>query len=85
LYGYFAYPPPGSLLSVNYMSVAKRSTSNIQEADMRYLFLVLGFLLFLAWVGAFLVYHITGAMLHLLLIFALVFVVIHLFSVKRTA
>jgi len=52
---------------------------------MRYGFLVLGFLLFITWIGAFVVFHVAGALIHLLLIFALFFIVIHLFSTRRAA
>lgn len=43
------------------------------------IFLVLAILLMFAWVGAFLVFHIAGALIHLLLLFALISLVIHLF------
>ena len=46
---------------------------------MRYIFLTLGFIFFLAWIAAFVVYHVASGALHLLLILALLFVVIHLF------
>ena len=52
---------------------------------MRYGFLLLGFLLFLVWIGAFVAFHVAGFLIHLLLIAALFFIVLHLFSTKRTA
>jgi hypothetical protein len=51
---------------------------------MRYLFLVLAFLLFFAWIGAFVVFHVVGAMIHLLLVLAVILFVVHLFSARRT-
>ena len=45
---------------------------------MRFLFLVLALLLFFTWVGAFVIFHVAGGLLHLLLILAVVFLVIHL-------
>jgi len=45
---------------------------------MRFLFLVLALLLFFTWIGAFVVFHVAGGLLHLLLILAVVFLVIHL-------
>ncbi|MFZ3215699.1 MAG: DUF5670 family protein [Candidatus Acidiferrales bacterium] len=52
---------------------------------MRYALLGIAFLLFLVWLGAFLVFHVVGALLHLVLILAVVFFVIHLFSRRRSA
>jgi hypothetical protein len=46
------------------------------------IWLVLAGLLFLAWVGMNILYRV-GFLIHLLLIFALAFVVVHLFSGKR--
>jgi hypothetical protein len=45
-----------------------------------FLWLVLALLLFLAWVGSYVVYHVAGFLIHLLLVFALVSVVIYIFS-----
>ena len=50
---------------------------------MRYAFLVVGFLLFFAWIGAFIVFHVAGALIHLLLVVALLFIVFHLFRSRR--
>ena len=44
------------------------------------LFLVLAIVLMIAWVGGFIVFHVAGALIHLLLLFALIFLVIHLFA-----
>jgi hypothetical protein len=52
---------------------------------MRFVFLSLALLFFFTWIGAFVVFHVAAAMIHLLLILALVFLVIHLFSGRRTA
>jgi Family of unknown function (DUF5670) len=52
---------------------------------MRFLFLTLAFLLFFTWIGAFVVFHVAGALIHLLVIVAVVFLVIHLFSGRRAA
>jgi hypothetical protein len=45
--------------------------------------LVLALLLFLAWVGSYIVYHVAGLLIHLLLAFALVSVIIHVFREVR--
>jgi hypothetical protein len=45
----------------------------------RYAFLVLAALLAVIWVFAFLTFHIVGAFIHILLILAIIFFIIHLF------
>ena len=45
-------------------------------------FLVLAFVLFLVWVGAFVVFHVAGFVLRLILILALILLVTH-FLVNR--
>lgn len=47
-------------------------------------FLGLAILLMIVWAGAFLVFHIAGALIHLLLLFAVIFLVIHLFSGSKS-
>ncbi|HEY2460642.1 MAG TPA: lmo0937 family membrane protein [Candidatus Acidoferrum sp.] len=42
-------------------------------------FLALFLVLLMLWVGGFLVYHIASAFIHLLLIFALIALILHLF------
>jgi hypothetical protein len=51
---------------------------------MRFLFLAFALLLFFTWVGAFVVFHVAAALIHLLLILAVIFFVIHLFKGRRT-
>jgi hypothetical protein len=46
-------------------------------------FLAFAFLLFFTWIGAFVVFHVAAAMIHLLLLLALVFLLIHLFSGRK--
>jgi Family of unknown function (DUF5670) len=50
---------------------------------MRFLFLALALLLFFTWIGAFVVFHVAAALIHLLLIVAVVFLLIHLFRGRR--
>lgn len=45
--------------------------------------LALAVLLLLAWIGSFIMYHVAGFLIHLLLILALISLVIHLFSGRR--
>jgi hypothetical protein len=48
-------------------------------------FLLITILLIFLWIGGFLMFHVAGALLHLVLLFALISLVVHLFSGKRTA
>ena len=52
---------------------------------MRFIFLALALVLFFTWIGAFVVFHVAAALIHILLILAVVFLVIHLFSGHRAA
>ena len=47
------------------------------------IWLAIAILLLFAWVGSFVVYHVAGFLIHLLLIFALIALVIQLFTGKR--
>jgi hypothetical protein len=48
-------------------------------------FLVIAMLLAIVWVGSFIFFHVAGALIHLLLLFAGISLVIHLFTGSRTA
>ena len=48
-----------------------------------FFWLALALLLIFAWIGSFIMYHVAGFLIHLLLIFALVSLVIHLFTSRR--
>ena len=48
-------------------------------------FLVIGLLLFILWIGGFVFFHAAGFLIHLLLIFAIISLVAHLFSGPKTA
>src|SRR5579871_2844629 len=56
-----------------------------REVDMRFVWLVLALMMLFAWIGGFVVYHVAGFMIHLLLIFAVILLVIHLFSSRSSA
>jgi len=51
---------------------------------MRFIFLTLALLMFFVWVGAFVVFHVAAFFIHILLVLALIFLVIHLVSGRRT-
>ncbi|MCU1242792.1 MAG: hypothetical protein JWO71_3518 [Candidatus Acidoferrum typicum] len=48
-----------------------------------FIWLAIALLLILAWIGSFIMYHVAGFLIHLLLIFALISLVIHVFSGRR--
>lgn len=48
-------------------------------------FLLIAFLLFILWIGGFVFFHAAGFLIHLLLIFAIISLVAHLFSGPKTA
>ena len=45
-----------------------------------FIWLVLALLLFLAWVASYIVYHVAGILIHLLLVFALLSLLVHIYS-----
>jgi hypothetical protein len=45
-----------------------------------FIWLGLALLLYLAWVGSYVMYHVAGFLIHLLLLFALMSVIIYVFS-----
>jgi hypothetical protein len=52
---------------------------------MRFIFLALALVLFFTWIRAFVVFHVAAELIHVLIILAVVFLVIHLFSGRRAA
>jgi len=48
-------------------------------------FLILFVVLLAMWVGGFLVYHVAGALIHLLLLFAIIALIIHFLRAKPSA
>src|SRR5216684_9062572 len=60
--------------------------SQTRRTSMRgFVWLALAVLLFCIWIGSFLLYHVAGFFIHLLLIFAVISLILHLFSRKRPA
>jgi len=49
------------------------------------MFLGLAILLLLLWIGGFVVFHVSGFLIHLLLIFAVISLVVHLFTGRSAA
>jgi Family of unknown function (DUF5670) len=50
---------------------------------MRSIWLILAVVLLFAWIGSFVVYHVAGFLIHLLLIVAVISLIISLFSDRR--
>ncbi len=48
-----------------------------------FIWLALAVLLVFAWIGSFVMFHVAGFLIHLLLIFAFISLVIHLFKGRR--
>jgi hypothetical protein len=49
------------------------------------MFIILFALLLLAWLGGFLVFHVSSALIHILLLFAVISLVAHLFQRRTVA
>jgi len=49
------------------------------------MFIVLFAILLLAWLGGFLVFHVSSALFHLLLLFAVISLIAHLFQRKTVS
>jgi hypothetical protein len=47
-------------------------------------FLLIAFVLLILWVGGFVMFHVASALIHLLLLFAVISLVVHLVSGART-
>ena len=47
------------------------------------MFIILFIVLLLAWLGGFVVFHVSSALIHLLLLFAIISLIIHFFQ-RRT-
>jgi hypothetical protein len=52
---------------------------------MRFVFLAVALVLIFTWIGAFVVFHVAAALIHLLLIVAVIFFLVHLFGGRRAA
>ena len=50
---------------------------------MRYVFLILFFVLFVVWVLAWAAFHVAGGLIHLLLLLAVIAIVMHFFTGRR--
>jgi len=49
------------------------------EDGMRFLFLILAFVLFIIWIVSWLAFHIAGGLIHLVLVVGVILLIIHFF------
>ncbi len=49
------------------------------------MFLILAVVLVLLWIGGFTIFHVTGFLIHLLLIFAVISIIMHFVTGRRSA
>jgi hypothetical protein len=49
---------------------------------MRFLFLILAFVLFIIWIVSWLAFHIAGGLIHLVLVVGVILLIVHLFRGK---
>lgn len=63
----------------------RASRDNFQEERRLQMFLILAVVLVLVWLGSFTVLHVTGFLIHLLLIFAVISLIMHFVTGKRAA
>jgi hypothetical protein len=54
-----------------------RSASDTDEIERKPMFLAIGFVLLLLWLGGFFVFHVTAFFIHILLLLALVSIIFH--------
>lgn len=89
--GYAPYPDvrdvkDGYTLSAALQNVRRGRRGQGTGGAMRFgAFLGIAILLFVLWIGGFVVFHVAGFLIHLLLIFAVIALLIHLFSGSKSA
>ena len=52
---------------------------------MRFIFLILFFLLLITWVVGFVAFHVAGGLIHVLLVIAVIFLILHVVMGRRVA
>jgi hypothetical protein len=83
LYGFCSFN--GSKLSAFEARGAGSGALSIKENKEPYMFIVLFAILLLAWLGGFLVFHVSSALIHILLLFAVISLIAHLFQRKTVS
>ena len=64
------------------LPIRTRTTAWKDEEDMRFLFLILAFVLFIIWVVSWLAFHIAGGLIHLVLVVGVILLIVHFFRGK---
>jgi len=64
------------------LELYSREVQSILETKETYMFIVLFAVLVLAWLGGFLVFHVSSALIHILLLFAALSLIVHFFQRK---
>jgi hypothetical protein len=62
-----------------------RPEAPVEANKEAYMFIVLFAILLLAWLGGFLVFHVSSALIHILLLFAAISLIAHLFQRKTVS
>ena len=64
------------------MAIRTKNKGWKNEEDMRFLFLILAFVLFIIWIVSWLAFHIAGGLIHLVLVVGVILLIVHLFRGK---
>jgi uncharacterized protein DUF5670 len=64
---------------------SRRPEAPVEANKEAYMFIVLFAILLLAWLGGFLVFHVSSALIHILLLFAVISLIAHLFQRKTVS
>ena len=73
----------GSLISCNAVTRGPHRVSDIKLWKEGHMFLILALVLFVAWIGGFVMFKSAGLLIHLLLIFAVISIVMHFITGRR--
>jgi Family of unknown function (DUF5670) len=77
--------PDRAVASWKNLTSLAQGHQSIEENKEAYMFIVLFAVLLLAWMGGFLVFHVSSALIHILLLFALLSLIAHLFQRKTVS
>jgi Family of unknown function (DUF5670) len=69
--------PDWAAASRLYAKEMKRATTIVEEAAMALLFLVLSLVFFFIWLFSFVMFHVAGGAIHILLILAVISIIVH--------
>jgi hypothetical protein len=81
-----AFPHPEQRINTilaHIICTVRAQRGNLQEESRSFMFLILAVVLVLLWLGGFFVLHVTGFLIHLLLIFALISIIMNFVGGRR--